>query len=61
VLAGHGIGPLVGDGFQMPGAFLIRDGRVSAAYRHRHAADRPDCGALACGLPRPLPATGAAS
>jgi hypothetical protein len=61
VLAGHGIGPLVGDGFQMPGAFLIRDGRVSAAYRHRHAADRPDCGALACGLPRPLPVTGAAS
>ena len=61
VLAGHGIGPLVGDGFQMPGAFLIRDGRVVAAYRHRHAADRPDCGALACGRSRPLPAAGAAS
>jgi len=61
VLAGHGIGPLVGDGFQMPGAFLIRDGRIVAAYRHRHAADRPDCGALACGTSRPLPAAGAAS
>lgn len=60
VLQGHGIGPLVGDGFQMPGAFLIRDGRVVATYRHRHAADRPDIGELACGLPRPLEATGAA-
>jgi peroxiredoxin len=61
VLAGHGIGPLVGDGFQMPGAFLLRDGRVVAAYRHRHAADRPDCGALACGLSQPLPAAGPAA
>jgi peroxiredoxin len=61
VLQGHGIGALVGDGFQMPGAFLIRDGRVIAAYRHRHAADRPDYGGLACGLPHPLEASGAAS
>ena len=61
VLAGHGIGPLVGDGFQMPGAFLIRDGRIVAAYRHRHAADRPDYAALACGTSRPLTAAGAAS
>lgn len=61
VLRGHGIGPLVGDGFQMPGAFLVRDGRVVAAYRHAHAADRPDYAALACGRPRPLSAAGAAS
>ena len=42
VLDGHGVGSLEGDGFQMPGAFVIRDGRVVRAYRHRDAADRPD-------------------
>jgi peroxiredoxin len=59
VLRGHGIGPLVGDGFQLPGAFLIRDGQVVAAYRHAHAADRPDYSALACGVARPLQHTAA--
>jgi len=47
-LRGHGIGPLQGDGFQMPGAFVIRDGRIVDSYRHRSAADRPDYEALAC-------------
>jgi peroxiredoxin len=61
VLQGHGIGPLVGDGFQMPGAFLVRNGQVVAAYRHRHAADRPDYGHLACGVPRPMQPAGTAS
>ena len=61
VLQGHGIGPLVGDGFQMPGAFLIRDGRVVAAYRHAHAADRPDYGDLACGVPQSREAAEAAT
>ncbi|MDX2148998.1 MAG: peroxiredoxin-like family protein [Planctomycetota bacterium] len=37
----HGIGALAGDGFQMPGAFLVRDGKVLLAYRHQDAADRP--------------------
>lgn len=41
-LKGHGIGALDGDGFQMPGAFLLRDGELIRAYRHRSAADRPD-------------------
>jgi len=49
ILAGHGIGPLVGDGFQMHGAFVIRDGRVTAARRCEHAAERPDYAGLACG------------
>jgi len=39
---GHGVGRLEGDGFQMPGAFVVRDGRVVRTYRHRDAADRPD-------------------
>jgi peroxiredoxin len=58
---GHGLGPLVGDGFQMPGAFLVRDGRVVTAYRHAHAADRPDYAGLACGISRPLAAAEAGS
>lgn len=49
-LAGHGIGPLVGDGFQMHGAFVIRDGRVVASKRCETAAERPDYAGLACGL-----------
>lgn len=48
---GHGIGRLIGDGFQMPGVFLIRDGQIVRAFRHQTAADRPDYAALACPLP----------
>lgn len=48
VLRGHLVGRLVGDGFQMPGVFLLRDGRVIRAYRHASAADRPDYESLAC-------------
>lgn len=45
---GHGIGKLEGDGFQMPGAFVIHRGRVIRSYRHATAADRPDLKELAC-------------
>ncbi|MBX3352451.1 MAG: AhpC/TSA family protein [Phycisphaeraceae bacterium] len=38
----HWVGKLVGDGFQMPGVFMIRDGVVTQAFRHRSAADRPE-------------------
>lgn len=44
---GHGIGRLVGDGFQMPGVFLIHRGGILEAYRHESASDRPDYAALA--------------
>ena len=47
-LRGHGIGKLQGDGFQMPGAFVIQSGRVVGAYRHARASDRPDLMELAC-------------
>ena len=47
-LAGHGVGKLEGDGFQMPGAFLVHNGRIIKAHRHDTAADRPDYTALAC-------------
>lgn len=41
-LGGHKVGKLVGDGFQMPGVFLVRDGKVDRAFRHETAGDRPD-------------------
>jgi uncharacterized membrane protein HdeD (DUF308 family) len=47
-LRGHGIGALEGDGFQMPGAFVIHRGVVVRAYRHASAADRPNLKELAC-------------
>jgi len=44
----NGIGKLVGDGFQMPGAFLLQDKKIVAEHRHRNAADEPDYLKLAC-------------
>jgi peroxiredoxin len=32
----------IGDGFQMPGIFMIRNGQVVDSYIHKTAADRPD-------------------
>lgn len=42
VAAGHGIGPQLGDGFQMPGAFVIQDGEVKNSFIHKLASDRVD-------------------
>jgi len=50
-LRGHVLGRLIGDGFQMPGVFLIDHGRIVRAYRHQTAADRPDYTELACDTP----------
>lgn len=44
---GHGIGGLQGDGWQMPGVFLLRDGRIVGTFQHASAADRPDYRQLA--------------
>jgi len=44
--AGHAVGALDGDGTQMPGVFLIRDGRVVKRFAHADAAERPDYVAL---------------
>ncbi len=32
----------LGDGFQMPGVFLINEGEVQYSFRHDSVADRPD-------------------
>ena len=42
VLKGHGIGRQIGDGFQMPGVFLIQNGVVRDQFIHHLASDRPD-------------------
>lgn len=46
-LAGHRQGPVKGDPFQLPGAFLLHQGKVVRGYAYRHAADRPDYVSLA--------------
>ena len=47
ILKGYGVGKLVGDGFRMPGVFVLYKGEIIKEYRHSHAADRPDYEALA--------------
>lgn len=48
---GCGVGHLAGDGLQMPGAFLFRDGRIVASQPARSASDLPDLDGLFEGLP----------
>lgn len=51
-LRGHWPSGLKGDGFRMPGVFLIRDGRILRSHIHATVADRPDYAAIAdCELP----------
>jgi peroxiredoxin len=40
--SGHGLGMIDGDGFQMPGAFVIHHGKIVKAFRHASPADRPN-------------------
>jgi hypothetical protein len=42
MVRGHGIGKLNGDGFRMPGAFVLIDGNVVVEHRATSAADQPD-------------------
>lgn len=42
VVSGHGIGPQLGDGFQMPGVFAIYKGKIEESFIHKLASDRPD-------------------
>jgi peroxiredoxin len=55
ILNRHGVGRLEGDGFQMPGVFLLFHGEVLRSYRHQSAADRPDYLALVNGPSRAQP------
>lgn len=42
VIKGHGAGKFIGDGFQMPGVFVISEGEVKESFIHKQASDRPD-------------------
>ncbi len=42
ILDGYGFGKLEGNGLQMPGAFLVRNGGIVSAYRHEAASSRPN-------------------
>lgn len=42
VIEGHGVGPQLGDGFQMPGVFVIYNNEVQGSFIHKLASDRPD-------------------
>lgn len=47
---GHGAGRLQGNGFQMPGVFLVDQGNIIAGYAHLTVSDRPDYRQLIDGL-----------
>ncbi len=43
IIKGNGVSwKQLGDGFQMPGVFLIEDGEIKYSFIHNSAADRPD-------------------
>jgi peroxiredoxin len=42
VVSGHGAGPQLGDGFQMPGVFVIHKGQIKESFIHNLSSDRPD-------------------
>lgn len=52
VVDGHGIGPMLGDGFQMPGVFVLQNGDIKESFIHKLASDRPDYNELikCCGI-----------
>ncbi len=45
--SGHGVGRLQGDGFQLPGTFIIHHGRIVQSFRNKTAADRPEYAQMA--------------
>lgn len=51
IFKGCGMGHLAGDGLQMPGAFLFRDGKIISAQRARSASGLPDLAELFKALP----------
>ena len=48
IFQGHWQGIPKGDPWQMPGAFLLKDGEVKTAYRHQYASDRPHYVGIVC-------------
>lgn len=42
ILKGHGMSTFIGDGFQMPGVFLVKSGVILEKFIHKYSSDRPD-------------------
>jgi hypothetical protein len=55
IFKGCGVGHLAGDGLQMPGAFLFRDGEIVSSQRARSASDLPDLPGLFREMPPAAP------
>ncbi len=47
IFKGHGVGKAEGDGFRMPGVFILHKNQIMEEFRHQSVADRPDYGQLA--------------
>lgn len=47
ILEGHGIGKQMGDGFQMPGVFIVQGGKIREHYIHKLSSDKPNYEKLA--------------
>lgn len=48
ILGGHGFGGVRESMFQMPGTFLIENGKILRSYPYKSAADRPDYQEMSC-------------
>jgi peroxiredoxin len=42
IIKGYGWGREIGDGFQMPGVFVIANRRIINSYIHKYVSDHPD-------------------
>ncbi|MBK8449761.1 MAG: redoxin family protein [Saprospiraceae bacterium] len=42
LIKGYGFGMQLGDGFQMPGVFLISNGKILSSFIHKYASDKPN-------------------
>jgi AhpC/TSA family len=53
ILHARGFGPQMGDGFQMPGVFVLYEGKIMESFIHELSHDRPDYLSLlsCCSLP----------
>lgn len=48
----HGFGAIRGNGFRMPGVFILHRGEIIKAHRHASADERPDYAEFSCPLDR---------
>ncbi len=52
----HGVGQIIGDVLQMPGAFVVFQGEIVRTFHYETSADKPDYAQFAtCELPSPKP------